>query len=124
MLYFYIAAGGAFGAVCRYLLSTYVTSLFGKEFPYGTLTVNVIGALLMGIAIGIITGMLPKGREFHALIVIGALGGFTTFSAFTFETYMLIERGEYASAAIYIAGSVAISLAALFLGMWMYKVAT
>lgn len=122
MLTLYVALGGAFGAAMRYALSQGVSGWLGKSFPYGTLTVNVLGALLMGIALGLILTYLPKGKEFHAFIVIGTLGGFTTFSSFTFESYLLVERGEWMSAGLYMFGSIALSLVALLGGMWLFKV--
>ena len=124
MLYLYVAAGGAFGAVCRYLLTSEITSLAGRGFPYGTMTANIIGSLLMGVAIGVIATMLPRGKEFHALIVIGALGGFTTFSAFSYDSWLLIERGQWLAAGVYILGSVILCILAFFAGMWLFKVAT
>lgn len=122
MIYLYIAAGGAFGAVCRYALSSAITGAFGKEFPYATMSVNILGSLLMGVVIGVIMTMLPKGKEFHALMVIGALGGFTTFSAFSYDAYMLLERSDWVGAGIYIIGSVALSILAFIAGMWLFKV--
>lgn len=122
MLYLYVAIGGAFGAVCRYAMYHGMHAVFGKnDFPYATLTVNVLGSLLMGIAIGIIVSLIPRGKEFHAFMVVGALGGFTTFSAFSYESYLLLEKGHIAAAAAYMGGSVLLGVGAFFLGMWLFK---
>lgn len=121
MAYLYVAFGGAFGSLCRYLLQLWMTSHFGRAFPYGTLAVNVIGGFLFGLMVGMLAGMMPKGRELYLLLGVGALGGFTTFSAFSFDLYLLIEKGLYAQAALYAGLSVFGSVAALFAGMWMFK---
>lgn len=122
LLYFYVAAGGAFGALCRYLMVGALNNSLGRSFPYATMTVNILGSLLMGVAIGVIMTMLPKGKEFHALMVVGALGGFTTFSAFSYDAYLLLERGDWTGAGIYIIGSVLLSILAFLAGMWLFKV--
>jgi fluoride exporter len=121
MLYLYVAFGGAFGALLRYGLGTWITSMAGKEFPYATFTINILGSFLMGAAIALLVSMLPRGKELHALVVVGALGGFTTFSAFAFESYLLLERGNMGGAMIYILGSVGLSIVAFFLGMAIFK---
>lgn len=121
MLYLYVAAGGAFGALCRYVLASAIIGTFGRGFPYATMTVNILGSLLMGILIGVIMTKLPKGEGFYALMVIGALGGFTTFSAFSYDAYMLLERGEYVGAGLYIFGSVILGILAFIAGMFLFR---
>lgn len=121
MLYLYVAIGGALGALMRYSLGTLITETMGKEFPYGTFTVNILGSFVMGIAIAMLVGMMPRGRELHALFVIGTLGGFTTFSAFAYESYILLERGDMGGAIIYILGSVILSILAFFVGMAIFR---
>ncbi len=123
MLYLYVAIGGALGALMRYSLGTLITETMGKEFPYATFTVNIVGSFVMGLAIAMLVTMLPRGRELHALFVIGTLGGFTTFSAFAYESYLLLERGDIASALVYVLGSVVFSIVAFFLGMALFKAA-
>lgn len=123
MLYLYVAAGGAFGALCRYGMVQGMHALFGRGyFPYATMCVNVLGSLLMGIMIGVVASMMPRGKEFYLLTVVGALGGFTTFSAFSYEAYLLLERGQWAYAGAYIAGSVILCIGAFFAGMWLFRV--
>jgi CrcB protein len=98
-----------------------MNSAFGRDFPYGTLAVNLIGSFLMGVLLAIVVGMLPRGRELYLLVGVGALGGFTTFSAFSYDAYILLERQLYLQLFLYVAGSVLIALAAFFAGMWMMK---
>ena len=124
MIYLYVAAGGAFGALMRYLLGNALVGVLGREFPYGTFVVNVLGSLAMGMAVAWLASMMPRGRELHALVVIGALGGFTTFSAFAHESYALLERGALLPAALYIGGSVVLSILAFFLGMAAVRLVT
>jgi len=89
-----IAAGGALGAVLRYWTSTAVHSRLGSAFPYGTLTVNILGSLLMGFLYIWLTDRLASGPAVRAFLVIGLLGAFTTFSTFSMETLNLVESGH------------------------------
>lgn len=121
LLLFYVAAGGAFGALCRYAAITGVNSWMGRDFPYGTMVVNILGSFLMGLLLGVIASMLPRGRELYLLAGVGALGGFTTFSAFAFDSFLLIEKGLLIQAFIYMAGSVLLALIAFMFGMWVFR---
>jgi CrcB protein len=116
MILFLIALGGAAGSVLRYLLGGRVQHFAPHGFPVGTLTVNVLGCLLIGILARLFLNTQPAG-EWRALLVVGFCGGFTTFSTFSIETVGLIEGGEYARAATYIAGSVLLCIMATFAGM-------
>jgi CrcB protein len=111
-----IALGGAAGSVLRYLLGGRVQHFAPHGFPVGTLAVNVLGCLLIGILARVFLNMQTTG-EWRALLIVGFCGGFTTFSTFSFETVGLIEGGEYARAAMYIAGSVLLCIMATFAGM-------
>jgi CrcB protein len=116
MIFFLIALGGAAGSVLRYLVGGRVQHFAPHGFPVGTLTVNVLGCLLIGILARVFLHMQTVG-EWRALLVVGFCGGFTTFSTFSIETVGLIEGGEYARAATYIAGSILLCIMATFAGM-------
>ena len=113
----YIATGGALGAVMRYLVSTGIHSVLGRGFPYGTLTVNVLGSFLMGFLFIYLIERSSLGPEWRALILIGFLGAFTTFSTFSIETLNLIESGAMARAMANILVSVITCILATWLGV-------
>lgn len=120
----YVAIGGAVGSMLRYLLATLVGNASGTDFPYGTLTINIVGGLLMGAWVAVLSHMAPgKAEDMHKLIAVGLLGGFTTFSAFSLDIYLLMDRGLAVQATIYIMASVALSLFALLGGMYVVKLA-
>ena len=112
----YIALGSAAGGVARYLIGVWVQSRAGIGFPIGTLLINVSGSLLLGFLIRYYLVSPSISPEFRAMITTGFCGGYTTFSAFSFETASLIEDGDYGRAGLYIALSVALSLATTFGG--------
>jgi CrcB protein len=116
-----IAVGGGIGSLARHFLSTAVQSAAGGAFPWGILAVNVLGGLAMGIIVELSALKLNIAPDLRAFLVTGVLGGFTTFSAFSLDTALLIERGEWASAAAYAAGSVLLSVGALFAGLWLVR---
>ncbi len=93
-----VAAGGAIGSVLRFLMSGWVYSVAGRGFPYGTLAVNVVGSLLMGLLAVVLIERMALAPEWRAPILIGVLGGFTTFSTFSIETLALIDAGEHLKA--------------------------
>ena len=110
-----VAAGGALGAVCRYLSTSFVAARLGSNFPYGTLTVNVLGSFL----IGLITAMACHNADPHLmlLLVTGFLGGFTTFSTFSLDAVSLYGSADYLRMFLYIAGSVLAGIGAAVAGM-------
>lgn len=116
-----IAAGGALGAVLRFLVSTGVYQYFGRSFPYGTLAVNVLGSLLMGFLAYFLTERLNLGPEWRAAILVGFLGSFTTFSTFSMETLTLLNQGEMAKAALNISVSLVLCIAATWIGVWLAR---
>lgn len=113
-----IALGGALGAVLRYLSVTWVGQSLGVAFPYGTLAVNVVGSAVMGVLAQLFTLAWSPGGEVRAFLIVGVLGGFTTFSSFSLDVALLAQRGEVASAALYVVLSVLLSVGGLFAGMW------
>lgn len=111
-----IAIGGAFGSVMRYLLSIWVHSFAGRGFPWGTLAVNVLGCLIMGVLFALLAERTSNG-VLRAGLLIGVLGGFTTFSAFSIETVNLMIEGALAKAAINMAASLGLCVAATWIGL-------
>ncbi len=112
-----IAGGGALGAVSRYLFSNGVHSLLGRGFPYGTLSVNVLGSLLMGFLYILLLERMDPGAHWRPLILIGFLGAFTTFSTFSIETLNLVENGDLYRAMLNILLSVTTCLLACWAGV-------
>jgi fluoride exporter len=111
-----VALGGAIGSVCRYLLSTFVHQYSPAAFPYGTFLVNILGCALFGVIVGLAEQRIVMGPLGRAFLLVGVLGGFTTFSAFTFETLELLKNAAIAHAALNVIGQVAIGLGGLWLG--------
>ena len=115
-----VGIGSCIGGICRYLLSMFIQNKFLSAFPYGTLSVNIIGCLLIGIMFGISERSLP-GVEWQIFLVTGCLGGFTTFSSFSNETVALIRAGQYWPAFTYVGVSVVVGLLATFMGISLMK---
>jgi fluoride exporter len=115
------AAGGALGSAARYLVNVGAGRLLGMGFPWGTLIVNVVGCFVMGLLIGLGALRLELGTEARTFLMTGILGGFTTFSAFSADFALLIERRDFGLAALYLTGSVALSLLAVFAGLYLIR---
>ena len=118
------ALGGAVGSVARFLAVSAAASVLGTDFPWGTFGVNVVGSFAIGAIMAAIAFHSGGSNELRVLLVTGFLGGFTTFSAFSFELMQLIERKAYAPALAYASGSVIMSLAAVFLGFAAIRAVT
>lgn len=120
-----VAAGGGVGAALRYNVGRWVGHVVGVNaaFPWPTLTVNVLGSLIMGLLTGWLARHGDPGETWRLLIGVGVLGGFTTFSSFSLEMALLVERGQPAVAALYAAVSVGAGLAGLFLGLMVMRTA-
>lgn len=121
MIYFWVAVGGAIGSMARLWLGVKVTLLTGLAFPWGTILVNIIGSLVIGF-VATLTG--PNGRvvvpaEAQAFVMVGLCGGFTTFSAFSFQTLELARDGRLVYAGANIMLSVVLCLTAVALGHWL-----
>ncbi|MFC7536068.1 fluoride efflux transporter CrcB [Sphingomonas sp. GCM10030256] len=117
MHYLLVFVGGGLGAALRHGVNRLCMWL-GTGFPAGTLTVNVLGSLLMGLLISLLAEGPPASQGLRLFLATGLLGGFTTFSAFSLDALTLWERGQPALAALYVAGSVLLSLAAIAAGFW------
>ncbi len=116
-LFLLAAAGGAIGAGARYLTNVAAVAVLGAAFPWGTLIVNVAGSFLMGAVVAAAEPLLAGSALWRTFLATGILGGFTTFSAFSLDAYTLFERRQTTLAAIYVAGSVLLSIAALVAGL-------
>ncbi len=114
---FLVMLGGAIGAGARHLVGRAALALWGPGFPVGTLAVNVIGGLAMGLLAGWLATRASGDEALRYLLGVGVLGGFTTFSAFSLETALMIERGDLMTALSYILASVVLSIGALFAGL-------
>ena len=112
-----IALGGALGAVLRFLLSTRVYAWLGRGFPYGTLAVNVLGSFLMGFLTIVLLERSMADPTWRAVILVGFLGAFTTFSTFSIETLVLLEEGEMLRAGLNVSISVVACLGAAWFGV-------
>jgi fluoride exporter len=123
MLYLIVFLGAGIGGALRHGVNLAAGRLFGLGFPLGTLIVNVLGSFLMGALAGYFAFRPGIGQHVRLFLTTGILGGFTTFSAFSLDAALLIERNAYGAAASYIAGSVAASIAALFFGLAVFKTA-
>lgn len=113
-----IALGGAFGAVARFLVSSGIYQWLGRDFPYGTLVVNVVGSFLMGLLTeALILQRVSIGMEYRAAILVGFIGALTTFSTFSLDTFYLLEQGNSGKALLNIALNVVACLLAIWLGL-------
>jgi CrcB protein len=117
-----IGIGGGLGSLARHYLSSAIYQLTGPTFPWGILVVNVLGGFAMGLIVELSALKLNLSLELRAFLTTGVLGGFTTFSAFSLDAALLIERGDWLNAGSYMVGSVVLSVAALFAGLWLVRV--
>ena len=116
-----VGLGGALGSMARYLVAGWVQPASWIGFPYGIFIVNVTGGLLMGMFTEAMALKFHVSPETRAFLTTGILGGYTTFSTFSLEASMLIQRQAYGQATAYIAGSALLSIVALFAGFWLVR---
>jgi CrcB protein len=116
MKYLLVMLGGGFGSLARYLAGTAIMSRYGGRFPFATLAVNVTGCFLIGLLMTYFTERLPPSTYWRPLLVVGFLGGYTTFSSFEWETYSAARDGGFWLALLNIAGSVTLGYTAVWLG--------
>jgi len=119
-----VALGGAVGSVARYLGGIGAGKLFGFDFPWGTLIINVLGSFLIGVLAESFALRWDAPQAVRVFLTVGICGGFTTFSTFSLESALLIERGEFGAAAAYIIASGAVSIGALFAGLHLIRAMT
>ena len=119
MIYIYIFIGGGLGAVSRFLLGNTVNKYITHSFPLGTLSVNVLGSFIIGYLLTIGEGKEIALTHWRPLLVVGFLGGFTTFSAFSWETLVLFREGNYVQSLYYLLSNVLFSLLGVAAGFWL-----
>ncbi|HMM62711.1 MAG TPA: fluoride efflux transporter CrcB [Mesorhizobium sp.] len=119
--YIAIAIGGVIGCWARFGMTNLVQAVYGREFPYATLSINLLGSFLMGFLFIDTLERLTMSPELRAGILTGGLGGFTTFSTFEMETLLLVEQGSIGKAALYMALSVGIGFLGAFGGAYLAR---
>jgi CrcB protein len=113
----WIALGGALGATLRHFMNIWIARMSGSDFPWYTMLINISGSFVMGLLISLMALRWNVGNDLRAFLTRGILGGYTTFSAFSLDFAVLVERKAYMLAGAYALGSVVVSLIAIFLGM-------
>ncbi len=119
-----IAAGGALGSLARHGSNQLVIKYFGNDFPWGIMGINILGSLLIGVIAGLLAFSTEWSQDIRAFAVVGVLGGFTTFSAFSLDAVLLWERGAIGAMFLYVTASVVLSLAATFGGLFLVRALT
>lgn len=117
----WVALGGAIGSAARYGVNVWSGRVLGSEFPWHTFIVNVVGCFAMGVLVELMALKLNVGNDTRAFLTTGILGGFTTFSAYSLDFAVLVERKSYGGALAYGTGSVALSLIAVFAGLSLVR---
>jgi CrcB protein len=121
MKYLLIALGGGAGSLARYLAGTAIMTRLGGRFPFGTLAVNVTGSFLIGLLLTLLTERLQPSPNLRLLLVVGFLGGYTTFSSFEWETYSTVREGGIWMGLANVIGSVLFGYAAVWLGAFLAR---
>ena|SRR5665213_948149 len=116
-----VAFGGALGSVTRYLVGIGSGKLFGINFPWGTLIINITGSFLIGLFVGMFATRWNLPQAVRVFLTVGVCGGYTTFSTFSLDAFYLMERGEAVAAGVYMVGSVALSVGALIGAMLLVR---
>ncbi len=118
----WVGVGGFLGVNARYLMGRAVEDRFGGGFPYGTLTINVLGSVLIGVLVTLLAERYAPSHGLRLLLVTGFLGGYTTFSTYAFEAITLADRGQIGRALLYVLGSNGLALAACAAGVALVRV--
>ena len=121
MTYLLVFIGGGLGASLRHTINMVFTRALGTAFPYHTFFINVTGSIVMGLIAGYLAFKGEASQHWRLFLMTGILGGYTTFSAFSLDTALLYERGEFGLAALYVVGSVALSIGGLFAGLALVR---
>jgi fluoride exporter len=116
-----VAVGGAIGSVARYLVAIGSGKIFGINFPWGILIINVTGSLLIGVFVGLFATKWDLPQSVRIFLTVGICGGYTTFSTFSLDSYYLMERGQVLMALAYMIGSVVLSISALVGGLYLAR---
>ncbi len=121
MNYLLVFVGGGLGATLRHFVNMVCARAFGTGFPWGTFIINITGSTVMGLVAGYLAFKGEASQPLRLFLMTGVLGGYTTFSAYSLDAALLYERGELAAAALYVGGSVALSIAGLFAGLALVR---
>ena len=121
-MFLFVALGGAVGASARYAVGMLMLQFGGGQFPWGTFAVNVAGSFILGILAACLAYSWSPSPELRAFLVISVLGGFTTFSAFSLDVLMLVERQRFDLSAMYMFGTLVLSISGLFAGLRLTRV--
>ena len=121
MSYFLVFIGGGLGATLRHLINVICARCMGTGFPWGTFIINITGSTVMGLIAGYLAFKGEVSQPWRLFLMTGILGGYTTFSAYSLDAALLYERGEPGLAALYVIGSVALSIAGLFGGLALVR---
>ena len=116
-----VAIGGAIGAIARFQLSQSFIKSFNGDFIYNILVGNIVGCFLMGVCYEFMNLKMNVGVEWRAFFMVGVLGAFTTFSSFALDVFILVDRGSYLNASMYILSSVVFSIVGLFMGIYIMR---
>ncbi|MEH2500886.1 CrcB protein [Bradyrhizobium sp. AZCC 1678] len=119
--YLLVFLGGGLGASLRHLINLTCARAFGTGFPWGTFIINITGSTVMGLIAGYLAFKGEASQPWRLFLMTGILGGYTTFSAYSLDAALLYERGELTSAALYVVGSVVLSIAGLFAGLALVR---
>lgn len=113
--YLVVLAGAGLGGLARYVAGTWIMAKYGGRFPLGTFVINITGAFLIGVLMTLFTGRFHPHPNWRLFLVVGILGGYTTFSSFEYETYQAVRDGERWLGLLYVVGSVTLG----YLGVWL-----
>lgn len=116
-----MGVGGGLGAIARYLLGVWLVARVGSTFPFHTLVINVTGSLAIGVLLVLLTERVAADPAWRLFLVVGVLGGYTTFSSFTYEALALVESGDWLSAALYVLGSNGLGIMAAYVGIMLTR---